>query len=117
MIRPRRRGEISPAAWRLCGAIADKDRGPRFEAWLKTVFAPRARSDGIEPKPRDSDDVNSLRGTLCDAERRSRIAAARRGVALRYLDQPSAVAADVVASCCRWPRPARRSALRALPEK
>jgi puromycin-sensitive aminopeptidase len=73
-------------------AIADPDQRPRFDAWVRKVFRPALDRIGIEPKPGDSDDVNSLRGTLLqllsdDPEVQQRA----RALALRYLDDPSSV--------------------------
>ena len=61
-------------------------------------FRPVLDRIGIEPKPGDSDDVNSLRGTLMqmlgsdpDVQQRA------RALALRYLEQPASVPPTLVA--------------------
>jgi aminopeptidase N len=81
------------------GAIADADQRPRFDAWVTRVFRPALDRIGIEPKSGDSDDVNSWRGTLLlslssdpDVQQRA------RAMAMRYLDQPSALPPTLVSS-------------------
>ena len=93
---------VSDIASRLSfvrSAIADSDQRPRFEAWTKQVFRPALDRIGIEPKSGDADDVNSVRGTLLimlsrDADVQQRA----RAMALRYLEQPSALPPTLVSA-------------------
>jgi aminopeptidase N len=76
------------------------DAGQRtaFEAWMRKSFRPSLDAIGIDPKPGDSDDVNSLRGTLLgtlsfDADVQKRA----RELAEKYLEQPSSLPPTLVA--------------------
>jgi aminopeptidase N len=89
--------EIASRLGFVGGAIADSGQRPQFDAWVKRVFRPALDRIGIEPKPGDSDDVNSLRGTLMqilssdpDVQQRA------RALAQRYLDQPASVPPTLV---------------------
>ena len=95
----RRRGDRRPA-----GVRPRRDRRCRPAPALRCVgedacSVPRSIALASNPRPGDSDDVNSLRGTLLlmlsgdpDVQQRA------RALALRYLDQPSAVPPTLVAS-------------------
>jgi aminopeptidase N len=96
---PQVAGEIASRLGSVRSSIADAGQQPAFDAWVKRVFRPALDRIGIEPKPGDSDDVNSLRATLMqmlgsdpDVQQRA------RALALRYLDQPSSVPPTLVST-------------------
>jgi len=81
------------------GAIADADQRPRFDAWVAKTFRPALDRIGIEPKAGDSDDVNSVRGTLLqllstdpDVQQRA------RALAMRYLEDPASLPPTLVSA-------------------
>jgi aminopeptidase N len=79
------------------GAIADPSERPTFDAWVARTFRPALDRIGIEPRPGDSDDVNSLRGTLLTVlSSDPGVQQRARAMALRYLDAPSAVPPTLV---------------------
>jgi len=96
---PQVAGEIASRLGYVRGSIADAGQQPAFDAWVKRVFRPALDRIGIEPKPGDSDDVNSLRATLMqmlgsdpDVQQRA------RRLALGYLEQPASVPPTLVST-------------------
>jgi aminopeptidase N len=78
--------------------IADKDQREPFQKWIRAQFRPALDKIGITPKAGDSDQVNSLRGTLLlllssdpDVQKRA------REMVERYLEEPSSLPPTVVA--------------------
>ena len=107
--------EIATRVGYVLSDIADAAERPAFEAWLRKAFRPALDRIGIDPKPGDSDDVNSVRGTLLRSlssdpavQQHARVAG---GEVLRG---PGVAAAHPrragPAGCgCRWRCPALRS--------
>ena len=93
---------VSEMAFRIgtvLSDIADTAQRPAFEAWIRKHFRPTLDSIGVSSAEGDSDAVNQLRGTLLqflssdpDLQKRA------RGLAERYLDQPTAVPPSLVSS-------------------
>jgi len=90
--------EIASRLSAVLGEVADANQQPAFEAWIRKQFRPALDAIGTTPAPGDSDEVNSLRGTLLlllssdpEVQRRS------REMVLRYLDQPSSLPPTLVA--------------------
>jgi aminopeptidase N len=76
---------------------ATPDQRTAFQGWMRKIFRPTLDAIGIDPKAGDSDDVNSLRGTLLltlsfdpDVQQRA------RELAEKYLDQPASLPPTLV---------------------
>jgi aminopeptidase N len=92
-------GDIAGRVSFVRGAIADAAQRPAFDSWVAKVFRPALDRIGIEPKAGDSDDVNSVRGTLLQLLSTDPVVQQRaRTMAMRYLDEPSALPPTVVSS-------------------
>jgi aminopeptidase N len=92
-------GEIAGRINAVLGDIADANQRPAFEAWIRKQFRPALDAIGVTPKAGDTDDVNSLRGTLMlllssdpDVQKQA------RQMLDRYLEQPSSLPPTLVAS-------------------
>jgi aminopeptidase N len=86
------------------GSIADDAERPRFEEWIRRRFSPALTSLGLPGSVRDPDDRQAARATLVglladagDADVRQRA----RELALRYLDDRSAVPPNLVRQVLR----------------
>jgi aminopeptidase N len=91
-------GEIAARVRYVAGAFPSDAQRPLFQSWLKKSFRPLLDTIGIDPKPGDSDDVNSLRATLLvtlsfdpDIQKRA------REMAETYLDTSSSLPPTLVA--------------------
>ena len=91
--------EIASRLSSVLGDIADANQRPAFEAWIRKQFRPSLDAIGLTPKAGDSDDINSLRGTLLlllssdpEVQRRS------REMVERYLEQPSSLPPTLVST-------------------
>jgi aminopeptidase N len=81
------------------GAIADSSQRPTFDAWVARVFRPALDRIGIEPKAGDSDDVNSVRGTLLQLlSGDAAVQQSARAMAMKYLDAPASLPPTLVSS-------------------
>ncbi len=91
-----------PRAWPTShGAVADEAERPAYAAWIRRTFGPALTTLGVDPRPGDSDDTLSLRGTLVgllggpagdDAVR-----ARARALAIAYLDRPGSLPPTLIA--------------------
>ncbi len=83
------------------GAIADPAERPAFQGWIRRTFAPALDRIGVAPKPGDSDDVLSLRGTLLGllggAAGDQAVRAGARALAIDHLERPESVPPTLVA--------------------
>jgi len=91
-------GEIAGRINAILAQVADPGQRPAFEAWIRKQFRPALDAIGITPKAGDTDDVNSLRGTLLlllssDPE----VQKQARAMVERYLDDPSSLPPTLVA--------------------
>lgn len=90
-------GDIASRVSFVRGAIADAAQRPAFEAWVAKVFRPALDRIGIEPRSGDSDDVNSVRGTLLQLlSTDPGVQQRARGMAMRYLDDPASLPPTLV---------------------
>jgi len=96
---PQVAGEIASRLGYVRSSIADAGQQPAFDAWVKRVFRPALDRIGIEPKPGDSDEVNSLRATLMQMlSSDSEVPQRAHALALGYLEQPASVPPTLVSA-------------------
>jgi aminopeptidase N len=92
-------GEIASRLSSVQSDIADAAQRPAFTAWIRQQFRPSLDAIGLAAKPGDSDEVNSLRGTLVqllggDPE----VQKQARTVVERYFTDPASLPPTLVAS-------------------
>ncbi len=90
-------GEIASRLSSVRADIADAAQRPAFDAWVRKQFRPALDAIGMTARPGDTDEINSLRGTLLevlsgDPEVQKRA----RELVERYFDQPSSLAPTLV---------------------
>jgi aminopeptidase N len=94
--------EIATRVTYVHGMIADPKERDAFAAWIRTTFRPALDAIGEAPKPGDSDDVLTRRGTLRTliglTAGDTALQASARALAERYLDNPSALPPSFAAS-------------------
>ncbi|MEO8680364.1 MAG: M1 family metallopeptidase [Vicinamibacterales bacterium] len=90
-------GDIAGQFGYVLAYVADGPQRAPFEAWVRATLRPALDSIGVNPKPGDTDDINSRRGTLLgalssDAEIQKRA----RELAEGYLANPSSLPPTLV---------------------
>jgi aminopeptidase N len=87
--------EIATRLTYIYGTVADAKERDGFAAWIRTTFRPALDAIGEEPKPGDTDDVLSRRGTLWQllglTAGDTALQAKARTLANAYLDNPSSL--------------------------
>jgi hypothetical protein len=78
--------------------VADADK-PAFEAWVRELLRPMAQDLGLTPKPDDTDETRSLRGTVLAAlgfvARDPVVIAQARAITEQYMKDPASVDAQI----------------------
>lgn len=83
----------------VSSAIASEADRTKLNAWIRTKFGPALDAIGIDPKPGDSDDVQTRRGVLMGLVGRAgdeRVRAKATALTLSYLDRVDSVPPSLI---------------------
>jgi aminopeptidase N len=83
----------------VAGAIADPPEREAFSRWIRAAFGPALDAIGLEPRPGDSDDVQTRRGALMQllgGAGDTRVQSAARALTAAYLEKADAVPPSLV---------------------